>query len=141
MKPRIYRKRLQRDFRKGTVNYPKRLRVTLEEPTRYGKTTTTFTAITEREEKHQAKEANGDWETTLSYHGFTVRHSKTSDRYWVFYRDRFLTELSEIEQHELSKKWLQAVDGFSEIIQKVVNGVPYKRYTLKGEARWKSEHG
>ncbi len=140
MTQRIYRNKKYVRHRIDKTRYADReeIKITTETPTHRIVETRTAEYKTE---KHQIpKEENGSWDTPFKYHGFTVRHSKTSDRYWLFYRDQFLTELSKIEQYEFFKRGLQSVGGFREKIDSVKNGKRYTVFVLKAESRWKAEN-
>jgi len=87
---------------------------------------------------------NGAWETTLSYGRFKIRQTakprKTEDRYYLFYGDQYLEEISKIEQYEFFKRGLQSIGAFEEKINGVHKGKRYVAFQLKAESTWKKEN-
>lgn len=140
MTQRIYRNRKYVRHRIDKTNYPNREKTVTTTETPTHRIIETKTAEYKTEKHRIPKEENGCWETTFSYHGLTVRHSLTEDRYFLFYRDQYLGELSYFEQYELSKRWLLSVDGFSERIDSIKKGKRYSVLVLKAEATWRREH-
>lgn len=144
MPSRIYHSTRHKKNRSDMVNYPNRDEFTHTHYGPHGKIIEKSTAVYKNEKHFTPNEENGAWETTFSYHGFVIRHSLTEDRYFLFYGRRddqiFLTELSKLEQYELSKKWLQSIGGFEERCSGVHNGKHYTAMVLKLESKWKREN-
>jgi hypothetical protein len=134
-------KKKRKDFRKGIIHYPYRTKTTTEEYGPHGKIITVRTAVEKTEQHLIPDKENGAWETSFQYGRFRIRHSKTSERYWLFYRDQFLEEISQTEILQLGKRLIKSVDGFREELFTMRNGKPYCRFVLKAESYWKKEKG
>jgi hypothetical protein len=85
------------------------------------------------------KKENGIWETTFHYDRFQIRHSKTSDRYFFYYDDRYLEEISRPEMYEFFKRGLRNIGAFRQVIHEYKNGKPYFNIELKALSTFKRE--
>jgi len=71
----------------------------------------------EVEERVIPKEKSPNWETIFTYGHFKIKHAILEDRYFFYYNDRILEEISLFEMHEFFKRGLFSVKGFSEVIR------------------------
>jgi|SRR5208282_3169760 len=127
-------------YRKDKRNYIPRSDIAIKESLPTGIMETRFRADYKKTRHFIPNKKNGAWETTFSYGRFKIRHSKTEGRYYLFYGDQYLDEISKIEQYEFFKRGLQSIGAFEEKINGVHKGKRYVAFQLKAESTWKKEN-
>lgn len=139
MPERIYSNTKAKPWRKGRTHFPHRTEIVKTEYGPYGKIITKETAVFKTDEHQIPNGENGAWETTFSYGHLKIRHSKTADRFYLFYGEEYLREVSPTEQYEIAKRLLQSVNGFREETFTQKGGTKYRRFVLKAETYWRRE--
>jgi hypothetical protein len=95
----------------------------------------------EVEERIIPKEKSPNWETIFTYGHWKIKHAILEDRYFFYYNDRILEEISLIEMHEFFKRGLFSVKGFEEVIRDRKNGVAYTMMKVLPDSTWKRRVG
>jgi hypothetical protein len=85
------------------------------------------------------KKENGVWETVFHYGRFQIRRSRTSDRYFFYYDDKYLEEISRPEMYEFFKRGLRSIGAFKEVIHDYRKGRPYFKIELKALSTFNRE--
>jgi len=137
---RIYNNTKVKPWRKGRTHYPHRIETVRTEYGPYGKIITKETAAFKVEEVQKPDRENGAWEEHWKYGRFKNRRSKTSGRYYLFYNDEFLEELSQLEQIELATRILKANQGLAVEVNGSHKGKTYYKYFLVSKSAWKRTH-
>lgn len=140
MTQKIFRSRKYKPFRKDKRRFAYRDSITTVTETPTGRIIERKTAVYKTERRRVPKKESGLWETVFHYGRFQIRHSKTSDRYFFYYDDRYLEEISRPEMYAFFKRGLQSIGGFREIIHDYKKGKAYWLLKLKSPSQFEREN-
>jgi len=128
-KSRTYSAKKLREFQ-HSKRYPQRTRV--EITTDLGNKTETqiltFPAGTLPSEKSRGLESNGNWQILLNKNGLKLKFAKDSGRYFLFAKDQYIGEFSDIEIYSLARTMLESIGAFKEEIK--ISGQGYRSTKL-----------
>jgi hypothetical protein len=137
MAEKIFRSRKYRRFRKDKRRFAYRDSITTVTETPTGRIIERKTAVYKTERRQVPKKESGIWDTIFYYGRFSIRHSKTSDRFFMYYDDKYLEETSRPQMYEFFKRGLLSIGGLREVLHDFRKGRPYMVFQLVARSRFK----
>jgi hypothetical protein len=134
---KIFRSRKYRRFRNDKRRFAYRDSITTVTETPTGRIIERKTAVYKTDRHIVPKKENGIWETVFHYGRFQIRRSRTTDRYFIYYDDRYLEEISRPEMYSFFKRGLQSIGAFREVVHDFRKGRAYMVLQLVAKSRFK----
>lgn len=139
--PKIFHRKKGRRYRIDKRHYANRQRVDITTETPTHRITDTFTAEYKQESKKIPKKESGNWETPFDFYGLKVRYSKSEDRYYLFFEDQYLREITRLSMYDFADRMFGAVGAFRFCWYKKKGRKYYQKKELIGRSRWRKQNG
>lgn len=92
------------------------------------------------EDHTRLKKKTGNWQTLYNSNGLKIRYSKSEDRFYIYFNDRYITEISRLQLYDLGFKALDGISAVTKTLYWKRDGRSYWRMTILTRKRLKKKY-